>query len=92
MITSFKCRDTEALFNGKRVARFVNIEGVAMRKLQQLHAAADLNFLKIPPGNQLEALKRDRIGQYSIRINGQWRLCFAFANGNTTDVEIVDYH
>jgi proteic killer suppression protein len=92
MITSFKCRDTEALFNGKRVARFVNIEGVAMRKLQQLHAAADLNFLKTPPGNQLEALKRDRVGQYSIRINGQWRVCFGFANGNATDVEIVDYH
>jgi toxin HigB-1 len=92
MITSFKCRDTGALFNGKRVARFANIEGVAMRKLQQLHAAADLDFLKIPPGNQLEALKRDRLGQYSIRINSQWRVCFKFANGNATDVEIVDYH
>jgi toxin HigB-1 len=92
MITSFKCRDTQALFNGKRVARFANIEGVAMRKLQQLHAAADLDFLKIPPGNQLEALKRDRLGQYSIRVNGQWRVCFKFANGNATDVEIVDYH
>jgi toxin HigB-1 len=92
MITSFKCRDTQALFNGKRVARFANIEGVAMRKLQQLHAAADLDFLKIPPGNQLEALKRDRLGQYSIRVNGQRRVCFKFANGNATDVEIVDYH
>lgn len=92
MITSFKCRDTETFFHGKRVARFVNIESVAMRKLQQLHAAADLDFLKIPPGNQLEALKRDRVGQYSIRINGQWRVCFKFAHGNATDVEIVDYH
>ncbi|MGV2288373.1 type II toxin-antitoxin system RelE/ParE family toxin [Trinickia sp. YCB016] len=92
MITSFKCRDTEALFNGRRVARFANIEGVAMRKLQQLHAAADLDFLKIPPGNQLEALKRDRLGQYSIRVNSQWRVCFKFSSGNATDVEIVDYH
>lgn len=92
MITSFKCRDTQSLFHGKRVARFVNIEGVAMRKLQQLHAAADLNFLKIPPGNQLEALKGDRVSQYSIRINGRWRVCFKFADGNATDVEIVDYH
>ncbi|PMS37119.1 proteic killer suppression protein [Trinickia symbiotica] len=92
MITSFKCRDTERLFLGKRVARFINIESVAMRKLQQLHAAADLDFLKIPPGNLLEALKGDRRGQYSIRINGRWRVCFRFANGNATDVEIVDYH
>lgn len=92
MITSFRCRDTAALFNGKRVARFANIESAAIRKLQQLHAAADLDFLKIPPGNQLEALKRDRVGQYSIRINSQWRVCFWFANGTATDVEIVDYH
>lgn len=63
-----------------------------MRKLQQLHAAADLDFLKIPPGNQLEVLKRDRVGQYSIRINSQWRVCFRFADGTATDVEIVDYH
>ncbi|MGN6084203.1 type II toxin-antitoxin system RelE/ParE family toxin [Trinickia sp.] len=92
MITSFKCRDTATLFNGKRVARFANIEGVAIRKLQQLHAAADLDFLRIPPGNQLEVLKRDRVGQYSIRINSQWRVCFRFASGTATDVEIVDYH
>jgi proteic killer suppression protein len=80
------------LFAGKRVPRFANIEGGAMRKLQQLHAAADLDFLKIPPGNQLEVLKRDRVGQYSIRINSQWRVCFRFADGTATDVEIVDYH
>jgi len=92
MITSFNCRDTQTLFEGTRVARFANIERVAIRKLQQLHAAADLNFLRIPPNNRLEALKGDRMGQYSIRINDQWRICFRFASGNATDVEIVDYH
>ncbi|MCY0388403.1 type II toxin-antitoxin system RelE/ParE family toxin [Robbsia sp. Bb-Pol-6] len=92
MITSFKCKDTETLFHGKRVARFVNIETVAMRKLQQVHAAMDLNFLRIPPNNRLELLKGNRAGQFSIRINDQWRICFRFANGTSTDVEIVDYH
>jgi len=92
MITSFNCPDTATLFGGTRVARFANIESVAIRKLQQLHAATDLNFLRIPPNNKLEALKRDRKGQYSIRINDQWRICFRFANGNATDVEIVDDH
>jgi len=92
MITSFNCRDTETVFAGTRVARFANIEKVAMRKLQQLHAATELNFLRIPPNNRLEALKGDRAGQFSIRINDQWRICFRFANGNATDVEIVDYH
>lgn len=92
MITSFNCRDTEALFNGQRIARFVNFERVALRKLQQLHAAADLNFLRIPPNNRLEQLQGDRVGQYSVRINDQWRICFRFAGGNASNVEIVDYH
>ena len=92
MMTSFADPDTEALFKGTRVARFVNIERVAIRKLQQLHAAATLDFLRIPPANRLEALKRDRIGQYSIRINDQWRVCFQFEGGNASHVEIVDYH
>jgi toxin HigB-1 len=92
MITSFKCRDTETLFRVTRVARFADIESVAMRKLQQLHAAADLNFLRIPPNNRLELLKGNRAGYYGIRINEQWRICFKFANGTATDVEIVDYH
>ena len=74
------------------MARFANIESVAMRKLQQLHAAADLNFLRIPPNNRLEPLKGNRVGQSSIRIDDQWRICFKFSNGTTTDVEIVDYH
>ncbi len=92
MILTFSCDDTEALFNGRRVKRFVNIEKVALRKLQQLHAATALDFLRIPPGNQLEALRGDRTGQYSIRINDQWRLCFVWNDGHAMHAEIVDYH
>jgi plasmid maintenance system killer len=92
MITDFFCKDTEALWNGNRVKRFVNIERVAMRKLQQLNAATSLGYLRIPPANCLEALKGDRIGQYSIRINDQWRICFAWQDGHASQVEIVDYH
>ena len=92
MIQSFKCRETDALFSGKRIARFVNFEQVALRKLQQLHAATTLDFLRVPPGNQLEALNRDRLGQHSIRINSQWCVCFVWADGHAENVEIVDYH
>lgn len=92
MIKSFRCRDTEALFNRQRVKRFVNIEPAARRKLILLHAAGALKFLKAPPGNRLEALKGNRAGQHSIRINDQFRLCFRWADGNAEDVEIVDYH
>ncbi|WP_321947112.1 MULTISPECIES: type II toxin-antitoxin system RelE/ParE family toxin [unclassified Paraburkholderia] len=91
-ITSFACRDTAALFAGRRVARFVAIETVAMRKLQQIHAAATLAFLRAPPGNRLESLSAELEGWYSIRINGQWRICFHFAGGEASDVRIVDYH
>jgi proteic killer suppression protein len=92
MIKSFKCADTESLFIRKRVARFANIEQVARRKLEQLNMIGCLEDLRIPPGNRLEALKGDRKGQWSIRINDQWRVCFSFKNGNAEDVEIVDYH
>ncbi|HMN55844.1 MAG TPA: type II toxin-antitoxin system RelE/ParE family toxin [Ottowia sp.] len=92
MILNFRCSDTQSLFEQRRVRRFVNIEAVALRKLAQLHAAGSLDFLRLPPGNRLEALSADRSGQHSIRINDQWRLCFVWADGNATQVEIVDYH
>jgi len=92
MIQSFQCRDTEALFNGKRVARFVNIERAALRKLVQLDLALIIEDMRAPPGNRLEALKGDRAGQWSVRINDQWRVCFRFEDGNALDVEITDYH
>ena len=92
MIVSFNCKDTHALFNGKRVARFANIAAVAMRKLQQINAATTLDFLRIPPGNRLEQLVGNRAGHHSIRINDQWRVCFRFEGGNVFEVEIVDYH
>lgn len=91
-IQSFKCRDTKNLHLRLRVARFVNIEAVARRKLGQLDAAFLLQDLASPPGNRLEALDRDRKGQHSIRVNDQWRICFVWTPHGPTDVEIVDYH
>lgn len=91
-IESFRCKDTAALFGGKRIARFRNVETVAMRKLAMLNRVARVDELRIPPNNRLEALKGDRRGQWSIRINDQWRLCFRFNEARAYDVEIVDYH
>ncbi len=88
----FFVEDTQALFEGKRVKRWVNIERPALRKLTQLDWSAVLDDLKVPPGNGLEALKDDRRGQHSIRINQQWRVCFVWTSEDPTNVEIVDYH
>lgn len=92
MIVGFRCKHTAALFNGEQPKRFRAIETVATRKLTQLDSAETLDFLKSPPGNRLEALRGDRSGQHSIRINDQWRLCFRWTSGHAADVEIVDYH
>lgn len=92
MILGFKCKDTQKLFDGVRVKRWVNMELVAMRKLAMLNRAAALTDLKISPQNKLEALKKDRQGQHSIRINDQWRACFRWTVNGPKDIEIVDYH
>lgn len=91
MIHSFADHDTAAFFAGNAVKTFEPFAAVARRKLQQLDSAATLDFLKSPPGNRLEALKGNRKGQYSIRINDQYRLCFRWQDG-AHDVEITDYH
>ena len=92
MVASFRCPETERLWKRERGTRFANIEKVALRKLTLLNAAANLNDLRVPPGNRLEALKGDRAGQQSIRINDQWRICFVWEEGGPKNVEIVDYH
>jgi len=92
VIKSFRCKDTESMFNGNRVARFANIQTIAMRKLAMLNQAGRLDDLRVPPGNRLEALKGDRAGQHSIRVNDQFRVCFRWTDAGPEDVEIVDYH
>ncbi|NWF74339.1 MAG: type II toxin-antitoxin system RelE/ParE family toxin [Nitrospirae bacterium] len=92
MIKTFKCSDTQALSKGTQVGRFANFQAVARRKLRQLEIAGRLSDLRVPPGNRLEALKGDRAGQHSIRINEQFRLCFRWTDTGAEDVEIVDYH
>ncbi len=92
MIKSFSSRDTEALFNEISVRRYQSIERQARRKLLYLNSVRTLQDLLQPPGNKLEALKGNRRGQHSIRINDQWRICFQWRDGNAFNVEIVDYH
>ena len=92
MIKTYRNTDTKDLFEGRRVKRWISIEAVAMRKLAMLARASTLEDLRIPPANRLEALKGDRKGQYSIRINDQFRVCFQWKDGDAYDVEIVDYH
>jgi proteic killer suppression protein len=92
MIKSFRCRDTQILFETGKSQRWTSILKVAERKLIQLEAATTLDFLRSPPGNRLEALAGKREGQYSIRINDQWRICFEWRDEGIFKVEIVDYH
>ena len=93
MIKSFADRDTERIFRGQRAPRFpILIRKRAERKLLILNAAENIQLLRVPPGNRLERLKGDRSGQYSIRINDQWRVCFVWRGGHAYEVEITDYH
>lgn len=92
MIRSFRDPDTARLAARERSRRFASVERIALRKLRQLDAATELRDLRSPPGNRLEALRGDRAGQHSIRINDQWRLCFVWRNNDAYEVEIVDYH
>ena len=93
MIRTFKDTETEKIFNRERSRKLPHdIQQVALRKLRMLHRSSTLNDLRAPPGNQLEKLRGERLGQHSIRINDQWRICFVWENGDAYDVEIVDYH
>lgn len=92
MIASFRCSDTAKLAAGNRVKKFAAFEDVARRKIRQLQIATNLDDLRVPPGNRLEALKGNRSGQHSIRINDQFRVCFRWTKAGAADVEIVDYH
>ncbi|WP_299982732.1 type II toxin-antitoxin system RelE/ParE family toxin [Desulfobacula sp.] len=92
MIKTFKCKDTEKLFNDLEVKKFRSIYRTARIKLEVLNAAVSLNSLRVPPGNRLEQLKGNRKGQHSIRINNQWRICFIWKGESVNAVEIVDYH
>lgn len=93
MIRSFRQRDTERLFRRELVKKLASdVRRVALRKLLLLDAAESLEDLRVPPGNRLEKLAGDRAGEYSIRINDQWRVCFRWKDGDVHDVEIVDYH
>jgi proteic killer suppression protein len=93
MIRSFRCKETEKVWQGQSSRKFPGeVQSRAFRKLRQLDAAQTMEDLKNPPGNRLEALKGDRKGQWSIRVNDQWRVCFRWSDGDASDVEMVDYH
>ncbi|WP_421871741.1 type II toxin-antitoxin system RelE/ParE family toxin [Pararhizobium sp.] len=93
MIKSFADRETESIWDGRRSRKLPGeIQVIALRKLRLINAASNLNDLRIPPGNRLEMLKGSRAGQYSIRINDQWRICFRWQEGEARDVQIADYH
>ncbi len=92
MIRSFRCAETQGIYEGRRSKRFGNIQNVIERKLQMLDAAAVLDDLRSPPGNRLEALVGNRDGQHSIRVNDQFRICFRWTTNGPEDVEVVDYH
>ena len=93
MIRSFKSKETEKIFHRTRSKKLPgDIQQIALRKLRMLHRAQTLNDVRVPPANRLERLKGERAGQYSIRINDQWRVCFRWRAGDAFDVEIVDYH
>lgn len=93
MIRSFKCKETEKIFIRENSRKFSpNIQKIAQRKLVMIHAATNLDDLRIPPANHLEALKGKRKGQHSIRVNNQWRICFKWDNNDAIHVEIIDYH
>jgi len=92
MIKSFRDKDTQALYSGQSPRRWKAVRRQAERKLAQLDSAASLDFLRAPPGNRLEKLKGDRAGQWSIRVNEQWRVCFRWTEADAWDVEIVDDH
>lgn len=92
MIQSFRCSETQAIFEGGRSRRFGNVQAIVERKLELLDNAVALRDLLAPPGNRLEALKGDRVGQHSIRVNDQFRICFRWTDLGPTDVECVDYH
>ena len=93
MIQNFASRETEIIWSGERSRRLPqDMQAIALRKLRLLNQARTLNDLRVPPGNRLEALRADRHGQHSIRINDQWRICFVWTEGGPANVEIVDYH
>ncbi|MBN2426630.1 MAG: type II toxin-antitoxin system RelE/ParE family toxin [Calditrichaceae bacterium] len=93
MIKTFKCKETERIYNREISKKLpLDIQRTALKKLWMLDASPDINTLRVPPSNHLEALKGERKGQHSIRINKQWRICFVWNNSDAFDVEIVDYH